>query len=93
MLGVHGTDPSRGVNAIIEQAVGREDRMAKARVFTSFDFDHDENLRNLLVGQAKLPDSPFELADWSVKEPMTWGLEGKGTQANSPSRSSTGRLW
>jgi hypothetical protein len=45
--------------------------MAKTRVFTSFDYDHDEDLRNLLVGQAKLPDSPFELADWSVKEPMT----------------------
>lgn len=45
--------------------------MAKVRVFTSFDFDHDEDLRNLLVGQAKLADSPFELSDWSVKEPMT----------------------
>ena len=45
--------------------------MAKTRVFTSFDFDHDQDLRNLLVGQAKNPDSPFELADWSVKEPMT----------------------
>ncbi len=45
--------------------------MAKTRVFTSFDFDHDEDLRNLLVGQSKNPDSPFELADWSVKEPMT----------------------
>ena len=45
--------------------------MAKTRVFTSFDYDHDEDLRNLLVAQAKLPDSPFELADWSVKEPMT----------------------
>ena len=44
--------------------------MAKTRVFTSFDFDHDECLKNLLVGQAKLPDSPFELADWSVKKPM-----------------------
>ncbi len=45
--------------------------MAKRRVFTSFDFDHDEDLRNLLVGQSKNPDSPFEMADWSVKEPMT----------------------
>ena len=45
--------------------------MAKKRVFTSFDFDHDEDLRNLLVGQAKNPDSPFELSDWSIKEPMT----------------------
>jgi len=44
--------------------------MAKKRVFTSFDFDHDEDLRNLLVGQSKNLDSPFEMADWSVKEPM-----------------------
>jgi hypothetical protein len=45
--------------------------MAKAKVFTSFDFDHDEDLRNLLVGQAKNPDSPFELSDWSLQEPLT----------------------
>ncbi len=51
--------------------------MAKARVFTSFDFDHDEDLRNLLVGQSKNPDSPFEMADWSVKEPMTGNWKEK----------------
>lgn len=45
--------------------------MANKRVFTSFDFEYDEDLRNLLIGQSKNPDSPFELADWSVKEPMT----------------------
>jgi len=45
--------------------------MAKKRVFTGFDFDHDEDLRNLMVGQSKKTDSPFELADWSVKAPMT----------------------
>ena len=45
--------------------------MATKRVFTSFDFDHDEDLRNLLVGQSKHPDSPFEISDWSVKEAMT----------------------
>jgi hypothetical protein len=44
--------------------------MAKKRVFTCFDFDHDEDLRNLLVGQSKNTDSPFEMADWSVKEAM-----------------------
>lgn len=49
----------------------RSKKMGKARVFTSFDFDHDEDLRNLLVGQSKNPDSPFEMADWSVKKPMT----------------------
>ena len=40
------------------------------RAFISFDFDHDEELRNALVGQAKNPDSPFEIADWSVHEPF-----------------------
>lgn len=44
--------------------------MAKKRVFTSFDFDHDEDLKNLLVGQSRNLDSPFSLADWSVKEAM-----------------------
>lgn len=44
--------------------------MAGQRVFTSFDFDHDEDLRNLLVGQSKNPDSPFEMSDWSLKEPL-----------------------
>lgn len=44
--------------------------MAKKRVFTSFDFDHDEDLRNLLVGQSKNEDSPFEMTDWSLKEPL-----------------------
>ena len=42
--------------------------MAKKRVFISFDYDHDETLKTFLVGQAKLPDSPFDLADWSIKE-------------------------
>jgi len=44
--------------------------MAKPRIFISFDFDHDEDLRNLLVGQSKNDDSPFEIADWSLKEPL-----------------------
>ncbi len=42
--------------------------MAMKRTFISFDFDHDEELRNLLVGQAKNRDSPFEISDWSVRE-------------------------
>ena len=41
--------------------------MAKTRVFISFDYDHDLDLKNLLVGQAKNADSPFEIADWSIK--------------------------
>jgi hypothetical protein len=43
----------------------------KKRVFVSFDYDHDEVLKNFLIGQAKNPDSPFELADWSIKEAIS----------------------
>jgi glutamate formiminotransferase len=42
--------------------------MAKTKVFISFDYDHDVTLKTFLVGQSKLDDSPFELADWSIKE-------------------------
>jgi hypothetical protein len=45
--------------------------MAIKRAFISFDFDHDEDLRNLLAGQAKHPDSPFDIKDRSLKEPLT----------------------
>ena len=44
--------------------------MAIKRAFISFDFDHDEELRDALVGQAKNPDSPFRIVDWSVHEPF-----------------------
>ena len=44
--------------------------MAMKRVFISFDFDHDEELRDALVGQAKHPDSPFGITDCSVHEPF-----------------------
>jgi len=48
--------------------------MAPVRIFISFDYDHDEALRNLLVGQSRHADSPFEMCDWSVKEllPGDW---------------------
>ena len=45
--------------------------MPPKRAFISFDFDHDEDLRNLLVGQSKNPDSPFEITDRSLTEPLT----------------------
>lgn len=54
--------------------------MAKRRVFISFDYDHDVVLKTFLVGQAKLPDSPFELADWSIKEHIDqdWKSKARG---------------
>jgi hypothetical protein len=33
-------------------------------LFISFDDDHDQDLRNALVGQARNPESPFEMANW-----------------------------
>jgi len=53
--------------------------MAKTKVFVSFDYDHDETLKTFLVGQAKHEDSPFELADWSIKEAITedWKAKSK----------------
>ena len=45
--------------------------MAKKRVFISFDYDHDLDLKNLLVGQAKNSDTPFEIADFSIKEAIS----------------------
>src|SRR3989337_576114 len=49
--------------------------MAKKKVFVSFNFDNDKTLKDFIIGQAKLPDSPFEVVDTSLKEaaPMkTW---------------------
>jgi len=45
--------------------------MNKKRAFISFDFDHDEDLRNLLVGQSLHSDTPFEMKDRSLKEHLT----------------------
>jgi hypothetical protein len=56
-------------------AYDREEVMAKKRVFVSFDFDNDKTLKDFIVGQARNPDSPFEIIDTSLKEaaPMkTW---------------------
>ena len=41
---------------------------ANVPVFISFDYDHDADLKTLLVGQAKNDDSPFFIEDWSIKE-------------------------
>lgn len=54
--------------------------MEKVRAFISFDAENDEDLRNLLVGQAKNPDSPFDIADWSVKEELTGDWKEKVRQ-------------
>lgn len=52
----------------------------KTRVFISFDYDHDDTLKIFLVGQAKNEDSPFELADWSIKEHIDTNWKDKARQ-------------
>ena len=42
--------------------------MSKKRVFISFDFDNDKTLKDFIIGQSKLSDSPFEIVDCSLKE-------------------------
>lgn len=41
------------------------------RLFVSFDYDHDFLLKQGLIAQSRLPDSPFEVHDWSIKEPSS----------------------
>lgn len=43
----------------------------KTKVFISFDYDHDVSQKNLLVGQSRLDDSPFEISDISIKQEET----------------------
>jgi len=49
----------------------------KTKVFISFDFDHDEDLKNLFCGQAKHDDTPFEISDVSVKEALPGDWKAK----------------
>jgi MTH538 TIR-like domain (DUF1863) len=54
--------------------------MAKQRVFISFDYDHDFDIKILLAGQAKLPDSPFDFTDASVQYHLTGDWKEKVKQ-------------
>ena len=76
MLGLRRTpkylaQPSRRANrqeGPIGRDPGDDKGMAKTGLFVSFDFDHDRKLRDLIIGQARLPESRFEVADYSLKE-------------------------
>ena len=58
--------------------------MAKQRIFISFDYDHDEDIKKMLAGQAKHEDSPFDFTDASVKDhlPGDWKGKVKGRLGN-----------
>jgi len=51
----------------------------KTRVFISFDYDHDNDLRIMLVGQARHQNTPFAFEDWSVKRAARgWKEDARG---------------
>ena len=42
--------------------------MAKTKVFASFDYEHDLDMKNNLLNQSQRPDSPFSINDISLNE-------------------------
>lgn len=58
--------------------------MAKLRIFISFDYDHDQDIKTLLAGQAQHTDSPFDFTDASVKDhlPGDWKEKVKRRLSN-----------
>ena len=42
--------------------------MAKTRVFVSYDYEYDSDLKETFIAQSKLPDSPFSINDLSLSE-------------------------
>lgn len=55
------------VSSEVVRFAGKVREVAKVPVFISFDYDNDNDLKILLVGQAKNADSPFEITDHSVR--------------------------
>ncbi|NJL70992.1 MAG: hypothetical protein HC888_04920 [Candidatus Competibacteraceae bacterium] len=77
--------------------------MANKRVFISFAVE-DAKYRDLLVGQAKNENSPFDFVDMSVKEPWDekWrtqcrtkikGCDGMIALVSKNTKNATGQLW
>lgn len=42
--------------------------MAKTKVFTSYDYEHDLDMKNNLITESNRPDSPFSINDLSLNE-------------------------
>ena len=77
--------------------------MSKNRIFISFAIE-DASLRDLLVGQAKNENSPFEFVDMSVKDPwdFAWktncrrkikGCDGMLIIVTKNTKNADGQLW
>jgi hypothetical protein len=66
--------PAGPLPALILSAAGavigifhKEEVMSKTKVMVSFDYDNDSDLKTLFINQSRWDDTPFEIADWSVK--------------------------
>ncbi|WP_133061190.1 TIR domain-containing protein [Paraburkholderia hospita] len=57
-----------GIAAHFARTLLKRENVAKTRIFVSFDFDNDRVLKDFVLGQAKLQDSPFEVIDHSLRE-------------------------
>lgn len=42
--------------------------MAKTKVFLSYDYEHDSDMKNNLIAESKRHDSPFSINDLSLRE-------------------------
>ena len=54
------------------------------RAYVSFDYDHDNDLKVMLIGQAANSDSPFTISDTSIKDATTdWKTKARARIKNS----------
>jgi hypothetical protein len=63
------------------------------RVYISIDYNHDSDLKILLFGQSKHPDTDFEIADYSIKEHLSGDWKEQGTDTHQGLRSRDCNLW
>lgn len=66
--GVGGMVMGGIAGTLVRTFLKENETIRKTRVFVSFDFDNDRVLKDFILGQAKLPDSPFDVVDHSLKE-------------------------
>ena len=53
--------------------------MSKTPVYVSFDYDNDKKLKDFIIGQSKLVDSPFSVIDHSIKKAVAgdWEIDAE----------------
>ncbi|RJX25996.1 MAG: hypothetical protein C4537_03380 [Acholeplasma sp.] len=53
--------------------------MKKLKVFISFDYEHDLDIKNNFIAQSQNVDIPFIISDISIKDPISekWKIEAR----------------